>query len=179
MNPEACPELSDWELNSWALLTAPDPGTPMGHQSLSQSHTFPQTNFYDTSLVSTNPQFQQNDLNAPLTSITATNSNPRPALSQPTTTTLQPQPQPPRPKPSTTHTSPSSSTSPASPSSKVHKRTLNTLAARRYRQKRVDQMAELEQKLRESEKEKEELQMRVARLEGEVEVLRGLLRPGK
>ncbi|PMD15825.1 hypothetical protein NA56DRAFT_557276, partial [Hyaloscypha hepaticicola] len=61
--------------------------------------------------------------------------------------------------------------------SKVHKRTLNTLAARRYRQKRVDQMAELEQRLRESEREKEELQMRVARLEGEVEVLRGLVRP--
>jgi hypothetical protein len=40
-------------------------------------------------------------------------------------------------------------------------------------------MAQLEQKLRESEKEKEELQMRVARLEGEVVVLRGLLRPGK
>jgi predicted nuclease with TOPRIM domain len=38
-------------------------------------------------------------------------------------------------------------------------------------------MADLEQKLKESEKEKEELQMRVARLEGEVEVLRGLLRP--
>jgi hypothetical protein len=179
MNREIWPELSDWELNSWALLTAPDPGTSMGHQSLSQSHTFPQTNFYDTSLVSSNPQFQQSDLNAPSTSFTATNSNPRPAPSQPTTTTLQPQPQPPRSKPSTTHTSPSSSTSPASPSSKVHKRTLNTLAARRYRQKRVDQMAELEQKLRESEKEKEELQMRVARLEGEVEVLRGLLRPGK
>lgn len=38
-------------------------------------------------------------------------------------------------------------------------------------------MAELEQKLKESEKEKEELRVRVARLEGEVEVLRGLLRP--
>lgn len=38
-------------------------------------------------------------------------------------------------------------------------------------------MAELEQRLRESEREKEELQMRVARLEGEVEVLRGLVRP--
>ena len=36
-------------------------------------------------------------------------------------------------------------------------------------------MAELEQKLRESEKEKEEALMRVARLEGEVEVLRGLI----
>jgi len=39
-------------------------------------------------------------------------------------------------------------------------------------------MAELEQKLRESEKEKEDLQIRVARLEGEVEVLRGLVGRG-
>jgi len=37
-------------------------------------------------------------------------------------------------------------------------------------------MAELEQKLRESEREKEEALMRVARLEGEVKVLRGLVR---
>jgi hypothetical protein len=38
-------------------------------------------------------------------------------------------------------------------------------------------MSSLEAQLRESEREKEALLMRVARLEGEVEVLRGLLRP--
>jgi hypothetical protein len=38
-------------------------------------------------------------------------------------------------------------------------------------------MQELETKLKESEAEKELLRQRVARLEGEVEVLRGLLRP--
>jgi len=174
MNSEAWPELSEWELNSWALLTVPD--IPMGHQDLSsQTQSFPQgTNFYDASLVSNN--FQQNNLSTPPPSITATNSNSRPSPQQPITSSFQPS-RTSQSKTSTTHASPSSSTSPTSPNSKVHKRTLNTLAARRYRQKRVDQMAELEQKLKESEKEKEDLQMRVARLEGEVEVLRGLLRP--
>jgi len=176
MNPETWPELSEWELNSWALLTVPD--SSMGHENLaSQTQTFPQgTNFYDTSLVLSNSNFQENDTNS---SISATNSNLRPSPQQSITSSSQPpqQQQQSRSKSSTTHASPSSSASPTSPNSKVHKRTLNTLAARRYRQKRVDQMSELEQKLKESEKEKEELQMRVARLEGEVEVLRGLLRP--
>ncbi|CAG8948811.1 hypothetical protein HYFRA_00001934 [Hymenoscyphus fraxineus] len=62
--------------------------------------------------------------------------------------------------------------------SKIEKRTKNTQAARRYRQKRVDQMAGLEARLKESEEEKEALRMRVARLEGEVEILRGLLKKG-
>jgi Basic region leucine zipper len=179
MNSDSWPELSDWELNSWALLTAPDPGTSMGQQSLSSSTpNFPQSNFYDPPLISSDSHFQQNNPTVPSASITATSSDSRPSTSQPTTI-HQPRSHPSRSKPSPNHPSPSSSTSPTSPSSKVHKRTLNTLAARRYRQKRVDQMAELEQKLKESEKEKEELQMRVARLEGEVEVLRGLLRPSK
>jgi len=80
---------------------------------------------------------------------------------------------------------PSSTTGSKSPSkslnstnnnpSKVHKRTLNTLAARRYRQKRVDQVSSLESALKETEAERDELKIRVARLEGEVQVLRGLM----
>ncbi|KAE9380916.1 hypothetical protein N431DRAFT_325534 [Stipitochalara longipes BDJ] len=180
MNPDTWPELSDWELNSWALLTAPDPGTSMGAQSLSsQTQTFTQSNFYDTSLVSNN--FQQHDLGDASHSLTEPNTNSN--LSSNLNSNLDSGPSSSRQSTSTNTRqnkfSPASSSSPTSPNSKVHKRTLNTLAARRYRQKRVDQMAELEQKLRESEKEKEEALMRVARLEGEVEVLRGLLRPGK
>lgn len=60
--------------------------------------------------------------------------------------------------------------------SRVQKRTLNTLAARRYRQKRLDQMSELEAALKETQAERDALKVRVARLEGEVDVLRGLLR---
>lgn len=176
MQSEPWPELSDWELNSWALLTVPEIGTSMGNQSLSsqtQTQTFSQpTDFYTTSLASSG--FHRSDfdniLNASSNASTSRSSFHPPSTSTSASAHLA--------RPSASK-SPASSSSPSSPGSKVHKRTLNTLAARRYRQKRVDQMADLEQKLKESEKEKEELQMRVARLEGEVEVLRGLLRPAK
>jgi len=69
--------------------------------------------------------------------------------------------------------SPKSSTSDHHPG--VRKRSLNTLAARRYRQRRVDQVAMLEAALKESEAEKDALKARVARLEGEVDVLRSLI----
>jgi len=59
---------------------------------------------------------------------------------------------------------------------KVAKRTLNTLAARRYRQKRVDQMNGLEAVLKETETERDDLKVRVARLEGELEALKALLK---
>jgi len=92
------------------------------------------------------------------------------------------------PAPSST-TPPSSTTSSNSPKDastpnsnpshtnpdKVKKRTLNTIAARRYRQKKVDQVVGLEAALQESEKEKDELRLRVARLEAEVDILRGLV----
>lgn len=77
----------------------------------------------------------------------------------------------------------SKSSTPKSPSpplkdvkDKVKKRTLNTLAARRYRQKRLDQVSELEAELQETRDEREALKVKCARLEGEVGVLRGLLR---
>ena len=59
---------------------------------------------------------------------------------------------------------------------KVTKRTMNTLAARRYRQKRVDQMSDLETALKETQSEREELKVRVARLEGELDALKSLLK---
>ncbi|RDW61466.1 hypothetical protein BP5796_11358 [Coleophoma crateriformis] len=69
----------------------------------------------------------------------------------------------------------STTKTPPSNSSRIEKRTKNTLAARRYRQKRVDQMCDLEQALKTTEEERDELKVRVARLEGEVETLRQLL----
>lgn len=59
---------------------------------------------------------------------------------------------------------------------RIEKRRQNTLAARRYRQKRVDQMSSLETQLNETQTERDGLRIRVARLEGEVETLRQLLR---
>ncbi|XP_014559053.1 hypothetical protein COCVIDRAFT_24533 [Bipolaris victoriae FI3] len=65
------------------------------------------------------------------------------------------------------------------PASRIEKRKANTLAARRYRQKRVDQMSTLEAELKEIKAERDELKVRNARLEGEVETLRALLRAQK
>ncbi|TVY86391.1 hypothetical protein LAWI1_G008805, partial [Lachnellula willkommii] len=71
----------------------------------------------------------------------------------------------------------SASSKPGNPSSsRIEKRTRNTIAARRYRQKRVDQVSSLESALQKSEEEKDSLKVRVARLEGELEVLRGLVK---
>jgi hypothetical protein len=49
------------------------------------------------------------------------------------------------------------------------------MAARRYRQKRVDQMSTLETELNGVKTERDDLKVRCARLEGEVETLRALL----
>jgi hypothetical protein len=78
------------------------------------------------------------------------------------------------PKAGSSSKSPINRISPPSGDSKIKKRTLNTLAARRYRQKRVDQMSGLESALKETEVERDELKLKVARLEAEVEVLRRL-----
>jgi hypothetical protein len=73
----------------------------------------------------------------------------------------------------------SKNSQPTEVASRVEKRKQNTLAARRYRQKRVDQMAGLESALKETQSERDDLKVRVARLEGEVETLRQLLRSQK
>ncbi|KAJ8116994.1 hypothetical protein OPT61_g1721 [Boeremia exigua] len=73
----------------------------------------------------------------------------------------------------------SKSSPPTEPPSKVEKRKANTLAARRYRQKRVDQMSGLEAELKEAKAERDEWKVRCAKLEGEVEALRALLRSQK
>jgi hypothetical protein len=173
----------------------------MGNPSVSESNFPPTMNFYDTSLVSSDTHgifvldSFDNSLNAPSITTSTTSHLPLDNNSQgrsPSTTgenfiltptSISPKSQSGAPtpaQPTSTHApSSSSSSSPSSSpsSSRIQKRTLNTLAARRYRQKRLDQMTSLEAKLKESEREKELLQIRVARLEGEVEVLRGLLRP--
>ncbi|KAL6703849.1 hypothetical protein ACN47E_008983 [Coniothyrium glycines] len=88
------------------------------------------------------------------------------------------------PSPSPEQSSPnlksSTKNSPLAPDpSRIEKRKANTLAARRYRQKRVDQMSGLETELKEVKTERDDLKVRCARLEGEVETLRALLRAQK
>ncbi|KAG9198349.1 hypothetical protein G6514_010267 [Epicoccum nigrum] len=82
----------------------------------------------------------------------------------------------PEQSPSTRMSTSTKSSPPAEPPTKVEKRRANTLAARRYRQKRVDQMSGLEAELKEVKAERDEWKVRCAKLEGEVEALRALLR---
>lgn len=60
-------------------------------------------------------------------------------------------------------------------SSRVEKRRLNTLAARRCRQRRADRMKTLEDELEKIRKERDELRLQVSKMEGETEALKGLL----
>ncbi|KAL2360936.1 hypothetical protein RJZ56_006191 [Blastomyces dermatitidis] len=85
----------------------------------------------------------------------------------------------------TQHSTPSSTQTPRSPSAvtkagptdrAADKRRRNTLAARRFRQKQHDRVAELERALESVCRERDELKMQAARWEGEVVALRGMLR---
>ena len=58
---------------------------------------------------------------------------------------------------------------------RVSKRELNTLAARRYRQRRTDEVNQLKVELEDVKRERDELRLRVSRLEGESEILRRIL----
>ena len=84
-----------------------------------------------------------------------------------------------------TETSPDVPSPAASPpptqsmASRVEKRKLNTLAARRYRQKRLDQISSLEAELKKTQLERDALKYRVAKLEGETEMLKELLNARK
>jgi len=60
-------------------------------------------------------------------------------------------------------------------SSRVEKRKLNTLAARRCRQRRVDRMKDLEAELEKVRKERDDWRLRCSKLEGETDALKGLL----
>ncbi|GAB1739836.1 hypothetical protein NU219Hw_g4771t1 [Hortaea werneckii] len=77
--------------------------------------------------------------------------------------------------------SPKKSTSPdslatTSTTERNHKRQRNTEAARRYRQRKVDRAAELEEALAAVSKERDELRLKLARSEMEAEVLRRMVR---
>ncbi|TKA80650.1 hypothetical protein B0A55_01877 [Friedmanniomyces simplex] len=93
-----------------------------------------------------------------------------PATDEPATTASGP---PSAPK--STPRSSKRSLSPSDPENRHHKRQRNTEAARRYRQRKVDRVAELEEALAVVMREREELRLKLAKAEGEVGVLRGLV----
>ncbi|KAI7553925.1 hypothetical protein KC331_g901 [Hortaea werneckii] len=83
--------------------------------------------------------------------------------------------------PSHGNNSPKKSTSPDSSATmsttkRSRKRQRNTEAARRYRQRKVDRTAELEEALAAVSKERDELRLKLARSEAEAEVLRRMVR---
>lgn len=59
--------------------------------------------------------------------------------------------------------------------SRIEKRKANTLAARRYRQSRLDKLAELESALKATQLERDALKVQVAKLEGETQVLKDMV----
>jgi hypothetical protein len=58
---------------------------------------------------------------------------------------------------------------------KAKKRIRNTLAVRKYRQKHLDRVTELEQTLDEVKKQRDDLQLKLARQEAETKLLREML----
>jgi predicted RNase H-like nuclease (RuvC/YqgF family) len=55
------------------------------------------------------------------------------------------------------------------------RRQRNSAAARKYRQKRLDRIEELEQALQKTQTERDELKMQVARWKGKAEALQSLM----
>ncbi|KAL3465066.1 hypothetical protein BJX64DRAFT_253708 [Aspergillus heterothallicus] len=88
-----------------------------------------------------------------------------------TTSTMQMQMQTQTPSPTSRDSS-----SPKENPSRISKRQLNTMAARRYRQRRLDRMTQLEEELEAVKRERDELRMRVSKLEGETDALRSMLK---
>ena len=64
-------------------------------------------------------------------------------------------------------------------SSRIEKRQANTLAARRYRKKRLDQVAELEAALKATQIERDALKVQVAKLQAETQILKDIVRGGE
>ncbi|GKT71488.1 BZIP transcription factor [Colletotrichum tofieldiae] len=59
---------------------------------------------------------------------------------------------------------------------KILRRQRNTIAARKYRQKKVDRIDELESLLKEMTRERDDLRIRLARQEAETEALKSIMR---
>jgi hypothetical protein len=71
--------------------------------------------------------------------------------------------------------SPTESLSPQDHDERTNKRQKNTEAARRYRQRKVDRVTELEEALAAMTKERDDLKLKLARSEAEADVLRGMV----
>lgn len=80
-----------------------------------------------------------------------------------------------RPESSPSHSSAHSDDALATKEDASAKRQRNTMAARRYRQRRLDRMADLERQLAEMTADRDDLRVKLARREAEVDALRDVL----
>ncbi|OGE46705.1 hypothetical protein PENARI_c118G11162 [Penicillium arizonense] len=142
--PPPDPTFSDRALLSWDAATCTQPLSP--------------------STLDASPDLGPNFSPEELAFITPSMLTPRDNLNVSDSSTVPPTP------------SPSASSSPSESSKdssdRASRRRLNTLAARRYRQRRVDRTHELEAELDAIKQERDALKMRVSKLEGEANVLK-------
>ncbi|KAL3952460.1 hypothetical protein ACCO45_012403 [Purpureocillium lilacinum] len=162
-------------------------GTSTGLQHHSISHRralHPQDHINPTSRTTTTranhqPYFAQAP-DAATIAVDSSSSSATPASSvhAPSRTYSHQQPQAASPSPSSTGSNKrkQSHSPPAEEDAEtVLKRQRNTMAARKYRQKRLDRISDLEQALGEVTGERDELKLQLARREAEVEALREML----
>ncbi|RDW81535.1 bZIP transcription factor JlbA/IDI-4 [Aspergillus mulundensis] len=151
----------------WTALGCLPPSEQPANSLESQSQGFA------SSIDSPDPPFDHNQptilTTAPSTTHTTAPATSLQSIPMPSATSL----------PTTSSTSPTSRES--SPKekenpSRIAKRQLNTMAARRYRQRKLDKVAQLEEELAAIKRERDELKMRVSKLEGETEVLRSMVK---
>lgn len=108
----------------------------------------------------------------PPTTITTTTTNKSPSSSIPGTSTFSLHPSP----SSSSGSSRKRKSSPEDEESTVTlKRQRNTLAARKYRQKRLDRISELEEALAAMTNERDDMRLQLARREAEVDALREMM----
>ncbi|CAI4215541.1 unnamed protein product [Parascedosporium putredinis] len=134
-----------------------------------------------------------NDMNMDFATLTHFNAqhldaspNPASSLSTPTVNLLDFTPSPLAASPTSTSSTPStgshtkrtatSSRGPAEDDDVAVKRQRNTLAARKYRQKRLDRIKELEDALDDVKRERDELRLKLARQEAQTEALQSMLK---
>lgn len=98
-----------------------------------------------------------------------------PAITEPTTAMSSPKKPRKRQSDDVQDNQSSSSQSYGEPEDRVSKRQRNTEAARRYRQRKVDRVTELEEALAAMTKERDDLKLKLARSEAEADVLRGMV----
>lgn len=148
---------SEWSLSGLAGLAEPD------NSPFSLGDTFSEENVNVSPTVYTSNQ-------SPTLNLLASDSE---LLSEPIDQSLFPTPM--SSELDLSHNSQSSKRSPPSDPVTALKRQRNNIAAKKYRQKKVDRITELESELEDVRKERDELRIRLARQEAETAALRSML----